>query len=760
MAIFQGAAARARTALSSVWERAARNRDLRLAALCTARAALGFLLGRGQILGGASPFGLAGAAAAVPGYEGFSQIAGVLLGYLSRRSPTGLLLMAGTLAVLAGKLILMRRERRRWLMPIISSAAFACPMLLYIAALGWPPERAAYFFSGVLLSGAAAFLFSDVPEEDKSFERQIRFLALSAAALISLADVTVLAEMSVGRLAAALAVLTAAGEAGPGWGSCAGLCAGLSMDLALGCGPLFSAVYAFGGFISGICARRGKLLGTLAYVLTAAVCSLWAWGTPYRLAVYFETFTASVMYMVLPGIELPVTAMLTDGSETSGQRTLNRARLRLEGAAKAFRELYESLSRTFAAGQGSEDAFSIFTRAAERVCRRCKGAPRCWGTESEATKAALNTALPAMLEAGEADRSHFPEHFRNACRNFDDFFEEVRRQLKLTLQTRRQRARQRENEKLLCRQYSDLAHILSDCAEEFPAQVRFDAKAERLIRRRLLEKGVRCRVTVFTGEFGRLRVELLPDGKPDAALLKKELDGLLRRKFEAEDVTQERICFMEAEPFRIMAGAAAGKKQGEQVSGDSATYFKTPEGLLYVLLADGMGSGEEAAGESRMTLEVLERFLRAGVSAEIALRTVDSALVIRNRESGIFSTVDLLRVNLFTGQAAIFKYGAAPSYIKRGSEARRLTCGTLPIGMGELKGSPAQARFTMQAGDFIVMISDGIWEDEGDLWLTKLISESECTSPREMAASIMAAGAARNTPSDDMTVCVFKLEAV
>ena len=40
------------------------------------------------------------------------------------------------------------------------------------------------------------------------------------------------------------------------------------------------------------------------------------------------------------------------------------------------------------------------------------------------------------------------------------------------------------------------------------------------------------------------------------------------------------------------------KKEGESVSGDRGTYFKTDAGALCVILSDGMGTGEDAAGES------------------------------------------------------------------------------------------------------------------------------------------------------------------
>ena len=45
---------------------------------------------------------------------------------------------------------------------------------------------------------------------------------------------------------------------------------------------------------------------------------------------------------------------------------------------------------------------------------------------------------------------------------------------------------------------------------------------------------------------------------------------------------------------------ASAPKEGQRVSGDSLTWFRTA-GKLYLLLSDGMGSGREAQRESQMT---------------------------------------------------------------------------------------------------------------------------------------------------------------
>lgn len=135
-----------------------------------------------------------------------------------------------------------------------------------------------------------------------------------------------------------------------------------------------------------------------------------------------------------------------------------------------------------------------------------------------------------------------------------------------------------------------------------------------------------------------------------------------------------------------VAGVAARKKDGETVSGDGGTYFKREDGTLYVLLCDGMGSGLAANRESSLALRLLEQFLQAGVDTEHALTTLNSALALRGEETGGFTTVDLLQLDLFTGDGVIFKLGAAPTYVKRARRSAALP--PLPFRQGWSKEAP------------------------------------------------------------------------
>jgi len=217
------------------------------------------------------------------------------------------------------------------------------------------------------------------------------------------------------------------------------------------------------------------------------------------------------------------------------------------------------------------------------------------------------------------------------------------------------------------------------------------------------------------------------------------------------------VVFTQAEPLMAVAGVAARQKDGETVSGDAGAWFRTDAGLLYILLCDGMGSGPEASRESSTAIRLLERFLKAGVEAEAALRTLNSALALRGEEEGGFTTVDLLQIDLFTGQSALYKFGAAPTYVRKGDTVSKLSGSALPAGLVDGDGvSPDVTRLDLEAGDTVVLVSDGVIGGRPDLWLRETVSAFGGESPKDLARSLIDAQEAPG--SDDRTALVVRLE--
>lgn len=112
-------------------------------------------------------------------------------------------------------------------------------------------------------------------------------------------------------------------------------------------------------------------------------------------------------------------------------------------------------------------------------------------------------------------------------------------------------------------------------------------------------------------------------------------------------------------------GAALRPKEGQSVCGDTVEVFQTGGGTWCLLLSDGMGSGEEARRESSLTCRLLRQFLEADIQPEAALTTLNSAMALRGAETGSFTTADLCVIDGSGDTLTFYKFGAAPSYLKK-----------------------------------------------------------------------------------------------
>ena len=219
-----------------------------------------------------------------------------------------------------------------------------------------------------------------------------------------------------------------------------------------------------------------------------------------------------------------------------------------------------------------------------------------------------------------------------------------------------------------------------------------------------------------------------------------------------------KLTLMEAEPLAVSVGIAAMKKKGEKVSGDRGTYFKTDAGVLCVILSDGMGCGPEAAKESQEVIDILEKFLRAGIDPAVAMKTLNSVMLLKCGDNWGFATVDLMCVDLFTGETCFYKYGAAPSYVMSGKSIRRIKCETFAPGLsGSAGAAPDVVRMRLKPGSTAIIASDGVVGDTDDTWLRGLLG-SAGSDMKKLARDTLREAEKTCGNCDDMTVLAVRVE--
>lgn len=199
--------------------------------------------------------------------------------------------------------------------------------------------------------------------------------------------------------------------------------------------------------------------------------------------------------------------------------------------------------------------------------------------------------------------------------------------------------------------------------------------------------------------------------------------------------------------FRPEAAACSAGK--EAANGDRCLWFSGTQDRYYLLLCDGMGTGMGAAQEGKAAGNLLRDMLSAGFPPAYALRSLNSLLVLRGRAGAV--TVDLAEVELDTGRASIYKWGAAPSYVIRDGKAEKIGTASPPPGLSMTEGRETVERLSLRRGEVLVLFSDGV---DGEAALAGA-EQLETMSPGELAAWALESGC--RGAEDDATAAVIRL---
>lgn len=194
--------------------------------------------------------------------------------------------------------------------------------------------------------------------------------------------------------------------------------------------------------------------------------------------------------------------------------------------------------------------------------------------------------------------------------------------------------------------------------------------------------------------------------------------------------------------FQPQVSVFANRERNE--NGDRCSSFSGTGGRYYVVLVDGMGRGVGAAEEAGIAAELLQKLLQAGYPSEYALRSLNSLCVLRGRGAAV--TVDLAELELSTGKAAVYKWGAAPSLRLTELGAEKVGTATPPPGLSVVQPRETVERLSLRQNEALLLLSDGV-PQEGIRY------DGKSTSPEALAKSLLRS----QTAGDDATVAVIRL---
>lgn len=711
-------------------------------------------LTQGTILGSCRPFGLGFAAAWGCGWEGASALLGVLAGTLLLRplapalryAAAAVLLFAANLACFDLKIVQNPLFR-----PVLSALSAAVTGFLYLSGTGWTRETALCWLWETVLTGVSCHFFGELTQKQ-----------LSGVLWLALGGIVTLGTLSpsAGVLSAALVTLLASrGGAEPG--AVSGGLLGLGAGLASGSGPVLGGILCVCGMAAGSLSQRSRLLRLAVFAVTGTAAGSWWDGSgtiPLLLAaVLVGSLLPERFFLMLEGrmgLRLPKSAGVSPSSAEA-------VRYQLEEQSTAFRTLFQHIYDSVERGEPPESSGVIIDRTAERLCRSCDRYELCWKRDHLSTTQAMTHALSRMLDRGSAKAEDF-RAFSRQCVHFEELVQLFNQELYRFWNRRQYRVRMKNNRLAVCRQYAQLSGLLENAAQRLGEPVFLDRPAAARAEYAAAQLGQSVRCIVRRDSRGRHTLELRGSDlerlntKEGAAAFSRALGAEMEPADVFRTTQGQRLILRQRPPLTVKTAVASRQKQEGQVSGDNGIWFRDSSGVLWVILCDGMGSGAPAAGESRLLMTLLKDFLHAGIQPEAALTTLTGALSLRGELDGGFTTVDLLKIDLFTGGASLHKLGSAPTYLRKNGSVSRITGSSLPAGLEtDRETVPDSVRFTVSEGDLLLLVTDGITDGSSDGWLRKLAAQYRGESPRELAQSVLSSpGAGRE---DDRTVVTVQV---
>jgi stage II sporulation protein E len=322
----------------------------------------------------------------------------------------------------------------------------------------------------------------------------------------------------------------------------------------------------------------------------------------------------------------------------------------------------------------------------------------------------------------------------------------------------------REMRKVLTDQFCFMGDFLWDTADKISGSKIKDSAKSSALKTAMQDSGVYAdSVSYYADRDGRVTIEISIIDRPfetDRSRLREIIETVSKRSFSEPDITvgdvKTTITFEERYLYELQSGYCQKPLSAKGFCGDSVCFVASQDGVKTAILSDGMGTGSRAAIDSSLTSSVIEKLICAGFSVSSAIKTVNSAMIMKSTDESI-STADTVSVNLYTGTADFYKSGAAISFIRRGNEIFIIRQESLPLGIIR-NISPAHSTVELSPGDIILLVSDGVTSEDCG-WINDELLSWSTNNMQDLASHICSLAVLRSDKHsrDDITAVALKI---
>lgn len=568
-------------------------------------------------------------------------------------------------------------------------------------------------------------------------------------------------------------------------GASVGVVTGLILSLASVNAIYQISLLAFAGMLAGLL-REGKKIGVaLGMLIGTSILSLYIGEQAQIMASTLESLVAIAVFMLTPRSLIKMIAKTVPGTQENmklqhdyAKRIRDVTASRVEQFSEVFRQLAKSfMSLTQESGQAKqeEDIDHFMNSVAGRACTTCWRRDRCWNGDFYYTYRWMTDMMSTIEAAPHLSNAELKAEWKEACTRPEQVLAIMKEQYELYKHDLHWKRQIQESRQLVAEQLSGVSQVMEDLAREIKREGQELFLQEEQIRQALEELGLSIfSIDIVSLDEGNVEIEIIHQynrgfdecRKIIAPLLSDILgENIAVKKESAADQGKGyyTVLFGSAKEYEIDTGVAGAAKGGDLLSGDSFSTMELGNGKFAVALSDGMGNGERASAESRTTLTILQQLLQSGMDEKLAVKSVNSVLLLRSPDE-MFATIDVALIDQYTAKTTFLKIGSTPSFIKRGSEVITITASNPPVGiLQEIEVDLVSVQ--LYPGDVLIMMTDGLYDAPGyavnkELWMKRVINELRAEAPQDIADCLLETAVRYHQGEirDDMTVIVARID--
>ena len=599
---------------------------------------------------------------------------------------------------------------------------------------------------------------------------EIVSIAVCAGIFITgLSDINLPYQINLANIAAVYATLCIAFHSTLSASGSAAVCLGFMSVMSTPSAVLTGGLYGMSAMFANMLKAFGRIGIAVGFIggMCAAIICVGAGEMPVSA---MDISVSALMFVLTPSavhkrINIFFSKSLHMEAISADVRLKEYLSIRLERIGNAFKSLNETFveesNNRLATYRGEVGGF--LDELTSRVCLGCSMASKCWQNDFEKTYKNVITLLEITENDGVAAQSDIPKELKEKCIRSDRLLVEFNHIYELYKKDLLRTSSAAAERDIIARQYGETAHIFENISQDVLEGFAFREDYEETLVSELDKIGITAfEVSVIESQLGAIEVFLGLGIGIDTEKVEELLSEMFSRPMGLDEETSMPgiLRFVSKARYNAEVAFRQIKSDEAEISGDSVASFVTEDCKKYIILSDGMGSGKKAMRESRTTLKLLREFLMAGFGIETSVEMINSALCLK-LEDEMFSTIDLLCIDLITGIAQFYKIGAAESLVCHEGNIETVYSNTLPAGMLSDIRLQGQSK-RLSDGDTVIMMSDGISEAGNGTVKTEWIKQKLRCIPsdaEETAQDIMETVIEKSHGliDDDMTVAAIKI---